>query len=151
MRSEGDILAGVLTVVIGGEPFSLRELPIVELREWKGAFTSAIEGLGNLDPNSSSELGQLMDLGSGAILDLVVLYDKASVLGGKDAVEKVATETEVYRAFRVMLDAAFPFVQDAMTAYSQVQKINPAGSVPLASTNGLSPIGAPARKSSKRS
>ena len=150
MRSEEDVLAGILTLSFGGTEKSLRELRINELRDWKKLFTQSLSGLDQLDSNNTSELGQIMDVGGNTILDLVVVYDKENVLGGRGWLEENATETEVYRAFRAMLDAAFPFVRDAMGALAQVQAIRKAvESGTPNSTNGLLPTGDSTLKPSK--
>jgi hypothetical protein len=142
MRSEDDILAGVLRVRLGKEEKTIRELYIEELDEWKKLFAASISGLDQLDSGSPGQLGQLMNAGGNTVLDLVLAYDKEEVLGGRDWIRKHASERQVYQVFRGLLDEAFPFIADALGALAQVQAIREAvQSEPANLPNGHSPTG----------
>ena len=155
MRSEEEILAGTLTVTIGGAEVPLRELRIKELREWKKTLGSVVGEIADIDfmttPGDISKMvGTVTELAGDRITDLVLAYDKEGALGGREAIEETASATEVYRAFRKMLEAAFPFISDVQTAVSQAQALMQAvQSAPASSTSTPLPNGVSTRKRSK--
>lgn len=156
MRSDDEILAGVLTVQVGGAERSLRVLRITEERVWTKQFGEAVGSIANLDvdlsaPSAMSQLAGVVatKLGDG-ILGLVLAYDVDNVLGGRTTVEAAASTEEVYRAFRQIFEVVNPFVRDVQTAISYLQMILKATpSTPASSTNGPSPTGVSGRKRSK--
>ncbi len=139
MRSDEEILAGELVLRFDGEEKVVRELRIKELRAWKLQLTGAIGGIGNIDFSNPKEVPQIAGLIGDRMLDLVVAYDTAGSLGGKPWLEEHATEAEIYRAFRSVLEAAFPFVGDLRGLAGQLQTL--VQSAPPNSMNGPLPAG----------
>ena len=155
VRSEEEILAGVLWLNLGGEEFPVRELRIAGVREWKRQLTAVLGEFGNMEYSNSSELPKLilgfLDASTDHQVDLILAYDReGKITGGREWIEENASTTEVYHAFRKMVESAFPFVQDVEGMVKQVQALMKAAqSQQESSTSTPLPIGGSTRKRSK--
>lgn len=148
-RSEEEIVAGLLTVTLGGTHRKpLRVLTMREARVWKLSLVGKLGGeIGSLDLASTKDVGPLIEAASDRILDLVVAYDVDGTLGGREWLEDHASDLEVYSVFRRLLEVSFPFVRDLRTALAEIRALGLAdllagGRSPSASSsNGGSPDG----------
>jgi hypothetical protein len=148
-RSEEDVVAGVLPVSVGGIAKNLRILTMAESRTWKLALVNVgTKGIGTLDLRSSEDIGPLIDTAAEKILELVVAYDVDGTLGGREWLEKKATDLEVYTVFRRCLEVSFPFVRDLRSVLAELRALGladllaNAASRPASSGSGDSPGGA---------
>lgn len=128
-RTEDSALSGVLTLTMGGRAFTVPTLKIRQSREWKarlGAVAQAIDIPSGGD--MAATIGALANAPIDAVLALVLAYDTAGetrpgVLGGRDLVEDMATDAEVYEAFRLMVTATYPKALDLLR--SAVEEFGP--------------------------
>lgn len=113
-RTEGAGIAGTLTITLGGVPRTLRCLTIEQSEEWlstAGRLIAAMEV--DDDAEESALLSSLMRAGTTAAVQALAAYDRDGVLGGIDAIRRVATPPEVRTAVEVVVEAAVPFDVDA--------------------------------------
>ncbi len=117
-RTEEQILARApLTVVLGGEEYSVRMLVLTESRQWRADAAKLLASLPKLDnvdiadPEQFGEaIGLLMNVMPDTICDLFFKYAKDL---DRDKIGAVATDLELVAAFKVVSAVAFPFVQSA--------------------------------------
>lgn len=150
-RSEEDIVAGVLRVSIGRPAVSktIPVLSIADARKWKSELGRT---LGREIAGMSLE--RLQDGGPIALavgdrtVDLVLAYDQEAALGGREWIEKNATDDQLYRILRALVEITFPFVRDLKTLVSELRAIGladllgSAASLSGSSTKTPSPGGA---------
>lgn len=128
-RSEDAGLAGILTFTMGGRVLVVPTLKIRQSREWKsriGAIAQAVDIPDGAD--MATTIGALANAPIDAVLALVLAYDTAcetrpGILGGRDAVEDMATDAEAYEAFRLMVIATYPKALDLLR--SAVEEYGP--------------------------
>lgn len=124
-------------------------------REWKLALAKMLgeqeldidfEELKKGGDATYMALAPLANLATDISLELLLQYDQAGSLGGRDYLEEHADASEVYRALLKALKVAFPFVADLRGAISELNNLRGlvavARSSNLSSMNGQSPIGA---------
>lgn len=113
-RSDEEVAAGTLTLILGGRPYSLPVLVIDENETWVSAFGKAVQ-------SSAAELSDVEGVEQAAqfiagktrlIVDLLAAYDRSNRLGGAEWIRTHATAGEAYQAMREVLRAAFPFGDD---------------------------------------
>lgn len=150
-RSEEEVVAGALPVVVGNLRKSLRILTMRESRAWKLELVNTVgKKLGSIDLKGADDVGTFVDAASEKILDLVVAYDLDGTLGGRDWLESKASDVEIYAVFRRCLEVSFPFVKDLRSALAEIQALglvdllSGASSRPASSGSGDSPDGASA-------
>lgn len=149
-RSEEEVLSGLLPVAIGGVVKRVPVLKIRAAREWKEALAvSLARDVGSMDIKSLDSLGAVGNMAGDKILELVLAYDTSGALGGREWIEEHGDDTQVYTAFRAMLEVSFPFVNDLRSAMGQLREVlglaavnQAAGSLPAKSPNSPSPNGA---------
>lgn len=111
-RSDEDILAGRVRLILGGQPFDLPVLTIAANREFKAALLRrGFELLDLLD--EKTELGALMRRlaqGTNDQLDCLAWFDERAQLPSREWIEANATEDELWAATKAVIAAAFPFV-----------------------------------------
>lgn len=154
-RSQEELAAGFIKVVLGGSPRNLPTLKIRAEREWKLALAKTLgDAELNLDFTALQQggdaaymaLAPLANLATDLSIDLLLAYDVGGALGGREYIEEHADASEVYRALVKALRVAFPFVGDVRSAINEL--INLRGLVSVArsgsssSMNGLAPVGA---------
>lgn len=114
--------AGIL-IVLGGHAKSVAPLTIDRNREWKKALADLIGvAFGSLAA-SASDWTQLVTTLAGMTdqqIDLLIAYDEAGSLGGREWIERHATEREVWDGLKAVLDEAFPHLAELL------QKVPPA-------------------------
>lgn len=147
-RTEDEIVAGTLTVSLGGVKKSVRILSIREARVWKLALVNAVgQDVAGMRLDGAGDIAPLLDTATDKMLELVVGYDVDGSLGGREWLETKATDAELYAVFRRFLEISFPFVRDIRSALVELRAIgladllSRAGSPPESSGNGHSPAG----------
>jgi hypothetical protein len=142
-RSEEDVLAAVLNVTVGGRERELPVRPIVTARKWKASLVKALAGkIGEMRFDSIEDTGAIASALGDQMLDLVIEYDEGSALGGREWIEKHATDAEVYAAFRQILEETYPFARDLPAIVAVLQALAAsAPSLAPRSTSSLSGIG----------
>jgi len=153
-RSDEDILAGQLRIAVGGHEKLVPTLKPRAAREWieRGVdtvpeFRKALAG-----DQSPATLKAVATLTANVLLDLVVAYDVAGALGGREWLEENADPAQLYAAFRQMGENAVPFAGDAQALLQTLpgMLLAPAAkSEQPSSTNGRSHTGAPTHSRSK--
>lgn len=108
-----------------------RELPvrtIASARAWKAELVSVLaENIGQMRFDSIEDTGAVAAAVGDRILELVVAYDETAALGGREYLEKTATDAEVYLAFREILEVSFPFVRDLPSAVAVLSALATTG------------------------
>lgn len=129
-RPEADKALGVIRVTFAGEQRMLPTLKIASAREWKSRLLGAVGGNiaefyveGQTVGSAIKDLGSLAVIGSDLILDLVLEYDKAGALGGREWMEEHADDSEVYRLLKTMAGVHFPYVADLQAAMTEVYRM----------------------------
>lgn len=124
VRTEEEIVAALLPVVLGGRKKGLRVLTIREARKWKLALVEVgVKGIASADLRGADDVGPLFDAAIEKIVELVVAYDVDGSLGGREWIEANASDQEVYAIFRKTLDVSFPFVRDLRTALAEIRAL----------------------------
>ncbi len=144
-----------IRIVLGGHAKVVAPLTIDRNRAWKetlaeriGFIWVSIEGTAQDWTKLISSVAAMTD----QHIELLVAYDEAGALGGREWIEGHATEREVWEGLKAVLDEAFPQLAELL------RKVPPAVLIPTAlqllrsSTSSPSPAGQPseAPKSSKR-
>jgi hypothetical protein len=112
-RTAEDVLGAILPVQIGGQARILPVLPIGECRAWRTGLASAVDkGIGRMSLGDLADGGEVLNAIGDQVLDLVIAYDASAALGGREYLEKHATDAELYAIFRRLLEVSFPFVRD---------------------------------------
>jgi hypothetical protein len=138
--TEEEVLAGLLTVTVGGIEKSMPTLPIRDAREWRkrlAAEVGPIAGL-KIDANDWAGMPGKLDLAEDTMLDLIVAYDRTGALGGREWLEEHAWPRDLGPIFTLCVEAVFPFDRRAGVPVGPAV----APSTGPTSTNGRSPTGA---------
>ena len=123
-RSEEDVLAGVLRVTVGSVEKTLSVRRIRAARDWKKSLArNLVGGIGRIDVRSLADGGDVAAAFGDRVLDLVVEYDSAAELGGREWLEDHATDEEIYAIFRSILEVSFPFTRDLRTAVAELRAL----------------------------
>lgn len=122
-RTEVAALGGYLKVVIGGRPVELPVLKMYQSRTWKEMLGPEMAGVDVDTSDMSALINRLVTVPGEIALDLVDAYDVEKVLGGREAIEKRATDAEVYAALEVMVEATYPKGADVLR--SAVREFGP--------------------------
>ena len=148
-RTDDEKIRGILPVRWGGE---VREVPTLKRgasRTWQAGLGQFVSDLSGADFTGMDSLFAAGSLASDRMLSLVTSYDQSHVLGDPEWIDANVDETEVYAAFRMVLDATFPFVTDVQGLLAEVrslaqtaEKVSPS---PV-STSSPSPSGVSPRK-----
>lgn len=145
--SEEEVLAGLLTVTVGGIEKSMPTLPIRDARDWRRRLAAEVAPIAGLaiDANDWAGMPAKLQLAEDTMLELIVAYDRTGALGGREWLEDHAWPRELGPIFTACLEAVFPFDRRAGAPGG------PAGapSAGPSSTSGLSPIGASTRPPSR--
>lgn len=154
MRSEEDILAGVLHVQVGGVTKALPTLKLRKAREWKVLVAETLSTqVDTFDLTGAGDMARLANMAGDRVLDLVLAYDQSGALGGREWLEDNADDAQLYAILRTALETSFPFVHDLQSGLAQVRGVLAANAlVPVAPagpavspgerpTNGRSPSG----------
>lgn len=154
-RSREDVVAGILRIAVGGSERPIQTLNLRESRGWLVFACSKIAGFRGLimGDDSIESLTEFADTSLDTILDVVVAYDKQSMLGGRDWLEEHADPTQLYQAARDMGEVSLPFVHDVrgfLAVFPTLFRQAPDDeSAQTKSTNGHSRTGASTRGRSK--
>ncbi len=149
-RAEGEKAFGVITCRFEGETRTLRTLKAGPVRAWKErvgqVLTSTLAEFDVRDGSKAETFGDLAGLGilaSDTVLDLILAYDVAGSLGGREWLEEHADDHELYVVLKAILAVHFPFVKDLVSALQVVTSLMAnASSAPASSSSGPSPDGA---------
>lgn len=142
MRSEEEVLAGVIRVRVGASERSVPTLKIRQAREWKALVAAKLgANLDDFDLTGTASLAALGNVASDLMLELVMAYDRTNALGDRDALEDQADDAQLYAILRTFLDVSFPFVHDLLAAMAQLRA---AGTLVAPASNGRAapPVGA---------
>jgi hypothetical protein len=143
-----------IRIVLGGHAKFVAPLTIDRNREWKKGLADTVGvAFGSL-ASSAADWKKLVSTVAGTTdqqVDLLVAYDEAGSLGGREWIGAHATEREVWDGLRAVLDEAFPQIAELL------RKVPPAILLPTvlqlleSSTSSPSPAGPPfaAPKNSK--
>lgn len=120
-RTEGTGLAGLLTVVMDGQPYQLRVLTIERTEAWQRQAAAQVAGMDVPDEASATDLLTiLMRAGTDAAIAALAAYDEAGVLGGADGIRARMNPMELRAAMEVVMAAAVPFDLDASRSVAAV-------------------------------
>lgn len=113
-----------MSVTLGGREYSIRQLPLVESREWKKQIASLLaEGFRTTkitadDPEKFNEaLKVFMIDAPDAMVDLFFSYAKDL---DREEIESIATETEIAVAWEKVREVAFPLAQTLMQTMTKM-------------------------------
>lgn len=142
-RTDEEKLRGVVPVVWAG---AIREVPTLKrgpARKWKDSLASSLQGVDQMDVTSSGGLAVAGNVAGDVMLRLVREYDVGGVLGEEEWIDEHVDDSEIYRAFRDLLEIAYPFVQDLRGVITEMRAMVEVSlpSVSPVSTNGASPSG----------
>lgn len=116
-----------VTVVLGGIPKRMLELPARANEEWKRELAEQVAtrsaSLRTLD--STAAIAALFSGVTDVQAELIAAYDREGRMGGKDWILDNATASEIWTAFKGVLFAAFPFLSDAARAPNLVAELLP--------------------------
>lgn len=149
-RSDEDKLRGIVPLLWGGE---IREVPTLkrgDARVWKQSLAESLGAVGSLDVTNVDSLAVAGNMAGDTMLRLVQEYDKGGVLGTDEWIDANVDDSEVYGAFRLLLEVAYPFVTDLRGVLAEMRAMVEVAlpSVSPVSTSGASPSGASPRKRS---
>jgi hypothetical protein len=115
LRPDEEVAGGYISATLGGQVRNLPVLPIARNREWKRQFDATVRDMGaNAESDDFDEVVRALSDSIETMLDLLIAYDDTSSLGGREWIDKHATDREVYELFKKVTDAAFPFGFDLM-------------------------------------
>ena len=115
LRPDEEVAGGYISVTLGAQAKRLPVLPIVRNREWKRQFDAMVAELGmNTESDDFEEVVRALSDSIEKMLDLLIAYDETGALGGKEWIERHASDGEVYETFKKVKDAAYPFGFDLM-------------------------------------
>ena len=115
LRPDEEVAGGYISVTLGGQAKRLPVLPIVRNREWKQQFDAMVAELGmNTESDDFEEVVRALSNSIEKMLDLLLAYDETGALGGREWIERHASDGEVYETFKKVKDAAYPFGFDLM-------------------------------------
>jgi hypothetical protein len=146
-RSVEAILAGHCRVVLGGQEYLLPDLPNRANREWLASFSGDLGGLmSSLDANQDNVSAILAALtaASDQVLELLMSYDRTSVLPSREWVDENATPREIVYAVMGVWQAANPLVGIALSG------VIPTSSTPSVPTSSSSPTTATRGRRSRK-
>jgi len=117
LRPPDEVAGGFLRVSLGGQARSLPILKIDHNRAWKELFNVTVsEALGGTRQlQTLDDVVNLLATSTDTMLDLLVAYDESGALGGKEWMDRNATDRDIYEALKKVTDAAFPFGVDLIT------------------------------------
>ena len=139
-NTEEEVLAGLLTVTVGGIEKSMPTLPIRDARDWRkrlAAEVAPIAGL-QIDANDWAGMPAKLQLAEDTMLELIVAYDRTGALGGREWLEEHAWPRDLGPIFTACVEAVFPFERRAGVPGGPAVALSPGPS----STNGPSLTGA---------
>ena len=144
--TEEEVLAGLLTVTVGGIERSMPTLPIRDARDWRKRLAAEVAPIAGLQIDANDWVGMpaKLQLAEDTMLDLIVAYDRTSALGGREWLEEHAWPRELGPIFTACVEAVFPFDRRAGAPGGPAAAPSPGPS----STNGPSSTGASIRASS---
>ena len=115
LRPDEEVAGAYISATLGGQARSLPVLSIVRNREWKRQFDVTIAAIGGAAKSDDfEEVVRTLSDSIDKMLELLIAYDDSGALGGREWIEKHATDGEVYDLFKKVTDAAFPFELDLM-------------------------------------
>jgi hypothetical protein len=143
-----------IRIVLGGHVKLVVPLTLDQNREWKkglGEIIGVVFGSLGASASDWTELVATVAAMSDKHVDLLIAYDQAGSLGGREWINAHATEREIWDGLKAVLDEAFPHLAELL------RKVPPAVLIPTvlqllrSSTSSPSPAGQPsgAPKSSK--
>ena len=140
-------MRGVVPIRWDGE---IREVPTLKRgasRIWKQSIGGLLADVGVLPPTLDA-LPVAGDMVTDGMLRLVMSYDASHVLGTSEWIDENVDDSDVYEAFRVLMDVAYPFVTDLRGLITELRGMGlfSTPSVSPESTNTASTSGASRRK-----
>ena len=140
-------MRGVVPIRWDGE---IREIPTLKRgasRIWKQSIGGQLADVGVLPPTLDA-LPVAGDMVTDGMLRLVMSYDASHVLGTSEWIDENVDDSDVYEAFRVLMDVAYPFVTDLRGLITELRGMGlfSTPSVSPESTNTASTSGASRRK-----
>jgi hypothetical protein len=151
-RTDEEKLRGVVPVPWAGE---IREVPTLKRgpsRVWKDSLAKQLVGIGEVNVTNVDSLVVAGNLAGDTMLALILEYDTGKVLGTPEWIDANVDDSEVYGAFRMLLEVAYPFVNDLRGILAEMRAMVDVA-IPSASpvsTNGASAVGASTPKRSTR-
>jgi len=151
-RTDEEKLRGVVPLLWGG---AMREIPTLKRgasRVWKESLAKAMAEIGGVNVTNVDSLAVAGNLAGDTMLRLVREYDTGGILGTEEWIDENVDDSEVYQAFRDLLEVAYPFVNDLRGVLAEMRAMVDVAlpSVSPVSTNGASPTGVSTRKRSTR-
>lgn len=135
-----------IRIVLGGRAKSVAPLTIDRNREWKKVLAEtvgvAVDAVSTSVAEWTKFIASLAGM-TGHQIELLVAYDEAGSLGGREWIESHATEREVWDGLKAVLDEAFPQLAELL------RKVPPAVLIPTVlqlleqSMSSPSPAGPP--------
>lgn len=107
---------GALPLVLGGVKKPIRQLAAYPNEDWCALVTERFQTMLGQGRLSSQDWGGIAALAAGQTrlqIELLVAYDREGRLGGEEWIGNNASAAEIYEAFKLVLQAAFPFLADA--------------------------------------
>lgn len=100
-----------IVVTVGGEDIRLPKLALRDAQAWRRRSLAAYSRWARLDLRSDAlgELAGILEEVEGTILDLIVDYDRAGVLGGREPLERRILPSEIGPVFAALLASVLPF------------------------------------------
>jgi hypothetical protein len=125
MRSEEDkVCQSPLEVILGGETYEVKPLVIAEARKWRKEVAKLIGSLpryANVTTDApdafADAIGGLLVAMPDAVGDLFFGYARDL---DREAIEQVATEAELAKAFEQVMEIAFPLARALGTAMGKM-------------------------------
>lgn len=119
MRTEEEIIAGVVRVKLGGRTAVTIDMPdrtIDETTDWQRQLTEAVGGVIQPDLQSpDAAMGLVARIGP-SLNALIVAYDTSGQV--TDELLRRSTPGQAYAAFKTVLEAVYPYVRDVQSAIS---------------------------------
>ena len=154
-EEEAILVRDGIQIVLGGHAKTVAPLTIDRNRGWKKGLAETVGVAASSLVGSAEDWTKLIATVaamSGQHIDLLVAYDEAGSLGGREWITTHATEREVWTGLKAVLDEAFPQIAELL------RKVPPAVLIPTvlqllgSSMSSPSPAGPPsgAPKSLKR-
>jgi hypothetical protein len=142
-RSDSDKAAGLIPIIWDGKVIRMRTLKRRAAAEWRGDVGGRVRSLVGSDLSVDSLTARLSDA-SDLVLDALLAYDQAGVLGKRAEIEENVDDALIYGALVEVLKVAFPMVADLRGAIREIGSLMAMGGGTLpqpTSTNGASPTG----------
>lgn len=116
LRPDEQVAGGFLHVVLGGQTYELRVLPMAAARKWKAALADAVRKVvTDIAPvQQVDDVAELLAGQAEVMMDLIIAYDVDGTLPEREWIDNHATDRECYESLKRVTAATYPFAPEVL-------------------------------------